>query len=122
MQGARGRQRRDEIVLQAAGLATSERPAFFAELADTEPDLIAEAQRILSAAVALPSSFLAVPAADLLETITPFAGEDETLAIEAPAAPLTRRSRSDCHRRVVAVERDRRRAALSGDGDRRRQA
>ncbi len=64
------RRRLDEIVLQAAALTTTERPAFFAELADTEPDLLAEAQRLLAEAAVLPSSFLAVPAGDLLATLS----------------------------------------------------
>ncbi|MEE8523907.1 MAG: serine/threonine-protein kinase [Thermoanaerobaculia bacterium] len=84
------RQRLDEIVLHAAALATSERPAYFAELADTEPDLLAEAQRLLAEAAALPTSFLAVPAGDLLVTLSGITEEEpRPAAVSDEPPPLT---------------------------------
>ncbi len=89
MERREGQQRLDEIVLHAAALATSERPAYFAELADSEPDLLAEAQQLLAEAAALPTSFLAVPAGDLLATLSDSTEELPAVESNEEPPPLT---------------------------------
>ncbi|HKH43388.1 MAG TPA: serine/threonine-protein kinase [Thermoanaerobaculia bacterium] len=55
-----------EIVLAAAVLDPREREAFLRRVTLSQPDLLAEVRRRLELAAALPGSFLAVPAAELL--------------------------------------------------------
>ncbi|HEY7214818.1 MAG TPA: serine/threonine-protein kinase [Thermoanaerobaculia bacterium] len=56
-----------EIVLAAAALGAAEREDYLAQVTMREPALLAEARRRLELAAQLPESFLAVPAAELLE-------------------------------------------------------
>jgi len=56
-----------EIVLSAAGLPPEEREQFFRQLTVAEPGLLEEARHRLRMAAGLPSAFLAVPAAEILE-------------------------------------------------------
>lgn len=55
-----------EVVLAAAALDPQEREAFLRQVTLTQPGLLAEVRRRLELAAALPESFLAVPAAELL--------------------------------------------------------
>ncbi len=59
-----------EIVLAAAALEADQRDAFLLQLTTSEPGLLKEARRRLRQAAELPSAFLAVPAAELLEAAT----------------------------------------------------
>lgn len=68
-----------EIVLAAAALEPGEREDFLRQLTVAEPRLLEEARRRLQLAAELPSAFLAVPAAEILEAAD--------LAKEPPARP-----------------------------------
>ena len=56
-----------EIVLAAAALEPQKREAYLRQVTVTRPALLAEVRRRLALAASLPESFLAVPAAELLE-------------------------------------------------------
>lgn len=72
-----------EIVLAAAALAPGEREAWLRQVTLSRPDLLAEVRRRLEIAAALPESFLAVPAAELLAVADQVASEDGGL-LESP--------------------------------------
>lgn len=65
-----------EIVLAAAALDPGEREAWLRQVTLSQPDLLAEVRRRLELAAALPESFLAVPAAELLAVAEQVASED----------------------------------------------
>lgn len=69
-----------DVVLAAADLPITERALFLRRLSDERPSLLAETRRQLELAAELPESFLAVPAAALLEAA------DEALPPLAPEA------------------------------------
>ncbi len=73
----------DEIVLSAAGLETSQREDFFDRLAKIEPDAADEAKRRLSWAGDLPTTFLAVPAAEVLGPL------DQPVAVDPQSLSTT---------------------------------
>ncbi len=64
---ARRERRISEIVLAAAAREPDEREAFLRQVTVADPELLEEARRRLRLAAELPSAFLAVPAAELLE-------------------------------------------------------
>jgi eukaryotic-like serine/threonine-protein kinase len=65
-----------EIVLAAAALDPGEREAWLRQVTLSRPDLLAEVRRRLELAAALPESFLAVPAAELLAVVDQVASGD----------------------------------------------
>lgn len=69
-----------EIVLAAAALAPGEREAFLRQVTLSQPALLAEVRRRLELAAALPESFLAVPAAELLAVADQVAVEEDALS------------------------------------------
>ncbi len=73
-----------EIVLAAAALDAGEREEYLRQVTVTQPVLLAEVRRRLALAASLPESFLAVPAAELLEVTERLDSEDgaERYAIE----------------------------------------
>ncbi len=85
----------DEIVLTAAGLETGQREAFLSCLARTEPDLMQEAQRRLRCAADLPTGFLAVPAAEILDPLDRQA-ETETQVLSTTIASVERYEIQEC--------------------------
>jgi serine/threonine-protein kinase len=66
---ARGSLRVAEVVLAAAALGPQERGSFLRQVTFSDPALLAEIRRRLELAAELPESFLAVPAAELLEAV-----------------------------------------------------
>ncbi len=65
---ARRERRISEIVLAAAACEPEEQEAFLRRATVADPDLLEEARRRLRQAAELPSAFLAMPAAEILET------------------------------------------------------
>ena len=65
------------VVLEAAALDRREREAFLRQVTLSQPALLAEVRRRLELAAALPESFLAVPAAELLSVADQVAAEGE---------------------------------------------
>lgn len=77
-----------EIVLAAAVLDPGEREAFLRQVTLSQPALLAEVRRRLELAAALPESFLAVPAAELLAVADQVASEDGILPDGGPRYDL----------------------------------
>ncbi len=80
--------RLDEIVLQAAALDTAERTVFLRQLTRDDPQLVAEARRLLRAASDISESFLADPALDLFEASSSPSTPDG--AVPTPVLPEDR--------------------------------
>jgi eukaryotic-like serine/threonine-protein kinase len=73
-----------EIVLAAAALDPGEREAFLRQVTLSRRDLLAEVRRRLELAAALPESFLAVPAAELLAVADQVASGDGEPSSDGP--------------------------------------
>ncbi len=88
----RREQRISEIVLAAAACEPEEREAFWRQVTVADPELLEEARHRLRQATELPTAFLAVPVAEILEAADLAAGPDlaETLALHAgtPRSPI----------------------------------
>ncbi len=67
--GAKTELRIGKMLLEISALDTGERKSYLRRLTVTQPRLLAEAEQRLRQAADLPASFLAVPAADLLEAV-----------------------------------------------------
>ena len=81
-----------EIVLAAAACELEEQEAFLRQLTASDPELLAEARLRLRQAAELPSDFLAVPAAEILEAAGPAVDPDETVPFPLPTSDESVRS------------------------------
>ncbi len=83
---AQREQRISEIVLDAAACEPGEREAFLRQVTVADPDLLEEARCRLRQAAELPTAFLAVPVAEILEAADHAAEPDGAETLPLPAS------------------------------------